>query len=41
MGNGGTGGFVDNGGGTGSGRECKQEVGDIVRREQVEAGKAR
>jgi hypothetical protein len=36
--NGGTGGLVDNGGGTGRERECILEVSDVVRREGTEIG---
>jgi hypothetical protein len=38
IGNGGIGGFIDNGGGTGRVRECILEVGDVERREGTEIG---
>lgn len=38
IGNGGTGGFVDSGGGTGRERVCILEVGDVVRREGADIG---
>jgi len=39
MGNGGIGGFVDDGvGGMGSDLECRLEVGDVARRKGIETG---